>query len=181
MWAQRVVRSKQTSEWCERTDERTDERVAQYLRLDSWLFWPIVTCQFYCVYCKAILPTNCRKYFRRQITWMVGYERPEKMPRWADAQSRPSFYPDFLPWNRPDVAPVDMDVNSWVPLQKKAIGKNGIEGSVVWLWCSQYRLRSFHFTIMALGSVAWLCMFLIWFSQLLSLYAQPYSVICFFS
>ena len=43
-WAQqrarvkRAVRSKRTSEWCELTDERMDERVTQYLRLYSCLF-----------------------------------------------------------------------------------------------------------------------------------------------
>ena len=31
------------NEWEVQKTEQTDERVAQYLRLDSWLFWTIVT------------------------------------------------------------------------------------------------------------------------------------------
>ena len=37
-WVERTVWHIQMSEWY----ERTDERVAQYFRLDSWLFWTTV-------------------------------------------------------------------------------------------------------------------------------------------
>ena len=37
-WAQRAVQSKQTSEWC----QRTDERVALYFYVVSWVFWTAV-------------------------------------------------------------------------------------------------------------------------------------------
>ena len=32
----------QANEWAVKVNERMDERVTQYLRLDSWLFWTIV-------------------------------------------------------------------------------------------------------------------------------------------
>ena len=38
----KASRAEQAKEWAMRVNEQIDKRVAQYLRLNSWLFWPIV-------------------------------------------------------------------------------------------------------------------------------------------
>ena len=40
--ASKVSRAEQAKEWAVQRNEQMDERVAQYFRLDSWLFWTIV-------------------------------------------------------------------------------------------------------------------------------------------
>ena len=40
--AQRSTQAKWASEWVVQANKRMNERVAQYLRLDFWLFWTIV-------------------------------------------------------------------------------------------------------------------------------------------
>ena len=41
----KVSGAKQANEWVVRANEQSDERVAQYLCLDSWLSWTIVLWQ----------------------------------------------------------------------------------------------------------------------------------------
>ena len=38
-------RMEQANESAVQANERMDEQVAQYVHLDSWLFWPIVLCK----------------------------------------------------------------------------------------------------------------------------------------
>ena len=40
--AERVSSLEQTNKWAAQANERTEERVAQYFNLDSWLFWTVV-------------------------------------------------------------------------------------------------------------------------------------------
>ena len=40
--AERASSAKQANEWAVRVNEQMDERVAQYLCPNSWLFWTIV-------------------------------------------------------------------------------------------------------------------------------------------
>ena len=39
---ERISSPEQANEWAVGENEQTDERVAQYFSLDSWLFWPTV-------------------------------------------------------------------------------------------------------------------------------------------
>ena len=56
-------RAEQANEWAVRGNEQTDERVAQYLRLDSWLFWTIV-----CRWNRdKWTPFNVERWWRRRL------------------------------------------------------------------------------------------------------------------
>ena len=44
--------------WSMRANERTDERVAHYLHLDSWFLWPIVRCQLPTLFLCTVVQTT---------------------------------------------------------------------------------------------------------------------------